>query len=96
MKEIDVSWAAREYQRSDESDGTTATAFEDGAEWMRKELTRWHDVRTEFPEFRQELLIKMKRKNGTTFHSIGWMVGQKIFVKHVRGAEIVAWRYIHE
>lgn len=65
-------------------------------ERVRRELTRWHDVGTEFPEFRQELLIKMKRKNGKTFHSIGWMVGQQIFVKHARGAEIVAWRYIHE
>lgn len=34
---------ARDYQRSDEDDGTTATAFQNGAEWMRKELTRWHN-----------------------------------------------------
>ena len=71
-------------------------AEQETEERVREELTRWHDVRTELPEFQQELLLKMKRKSGTTFHSIGWMVGQQIFVEHVRGAEIVAWRYIHE
>ena len=48
---------AREYQRSDESDGTTATAFIDGAEWMRKKLTRGND-----PLLEEQQLIK-KDKN---------------------------------
>lgn len=38
MKSIED--AARDYQRSDESDGTTATAFEHGAEWMWNELAQ--------------------------------------------------------
>lgn len=63
---------------------------------IREELTRWHDIRTEFPEFRQELLLKMKRKDGTTFCWIGWMAGERIFAKYARGAKVVAWRYIHE
>ena len=72
--------------------------FKAGAEWMREELTRWHDIRTEFPEFRQEVLLKMRMKKGTTIYRIGWLAknGRYIVTQYARHAEVVAWRYIHE
>ena len=98
MKEIDVSWAAREYQRSDESDGTTATAFEDGAEWMRKELTHWNDPTMSLLEVCKEVLLKMKWKDGTNHYVVGWLTEKGRFTTSVPfvTSEIEGWRYIHE
>ena len=74
-------------------------AEEEAEERVRTELTRWYDIGTEFPEFRKEVLLKMKmKKNGTTIYRIGWLAknGQYIVTQYARHAEVVAWRYIHD
>lgn len=91
---------ARDYQRSDEDDGTTATAFQNGAEWMRKELTRWHDPKEVIPEPNHIVLTKWKYKDGS---------GEIIYIGGFNGEEweahammypelfdIIGWREIHE
>lgn len=91
----------REYQRSDESDGTTATAFIDGAEWMRGELTRWHDPKEVLPEDKEVLCKIDKRLN--TYEVMrhdrhGWWMRAPI----PEGGwcacdyDVIGWREIHE
>lgn len=91
---------ARDYQRSDEDDGTTATAFQNGAEWMRKELTRWNDPKEVPSEPNHIVLTKWKHKDGS---------GEIIYVGGFNGEEweahammypelfdIIGWREIHQ
>lgn len=56
---------ARDYQRSDQSDGTTATAFENGASWMRTELTVWNDPKIQLPTHDKEVLCITDRTRNT-------------------------------
>lgn len=56
---------AREYQRSDQSDGTTASAFENGASWMRTELTAWNDPKIQLPTHDKEVLCITDRTRNT-------------------------------
>ena len=69
---------ARDYQRSDEDDGTTATAFQNGAEWMRKELTRWHDPKEVIPAPNHIVLTMWKYKDGSgKIISVGGFNGEE-------------------
>ena len=92
--ELNISDRAREYQRSDESDGTTATAFENGAEWMLKELTRWHDPRENIPAPQQNVLVK----DALGMYSVDWFEPEfgTFYGEYTNGIRVVAWRYIHE
>lgn len=95
---------SRDYQRSDEDDGTTATAFQNGAEWMCKELTRWHDPKEELPEYYKAVEIKHCGSGQTTISTAWLSAGDAggylwtidgtnvlVNVKH-----IIGWREIHE
>jgi hypothetical protein len=95
---------ARDYQRSDEDDGTTATAFQNGAEWMRKELTRWRDPKEELPEYYKVVEVKWYGSGliriSTAWLSVGdaggylWTIEGTSRLINVRN--ILGWREIHE
>lgn len=95
---------ARDYQRSDEDDGTTATAFQNGAEWMRKELTRWHDPKEELPQYYNVVEVKWYGSGlsriSTAWLSAGdaggylWTIEGTSRLINVRN--ILGWREIHE
>lgn len=52
---------SRDYQRSDEDDGTTATAFQNGAEWMREELIARHEA--EISAYKKAVKEGLQREN---------------------------------
>lgn len=96
-----IEYMGREYQRSDESDGTTATAFIDGAEWMRKELTRWNDPKVILPPPDIQVIIKLKYKNGMICYAAARFSRKEVLWFYnqysVCGVEsIIGWREIHE
>lgn len=91
---------ARDYQRSDEDDGTTATAFQNGAEWMRKELTRWRDPKEERPKPNHIVLTKWKYKDGSgEIISVGGFNGEEWDARAMMYPElfdVIGWREIHK
>lgn len=105
--ELNISDRAREYQRSDEDDGTTATAFENGAEWMQAELTRWHDPKEDLPKPNTTVLCKVNGYTESDYLTLTycdnqwWIfhtesspfgpVGCSCYFPH----EVLAWREIH-
>ncbi len=94
MKSIED--AARDYQRSDESDGTTATAFEHGAEWMREELTQWHDPNKP-PAKGHTVLLKIKNSEDNVKYAVGYNACGCWYGGGVgRYDHVVGWREIHE
>lgn len=95
---------ARDYQRSDYADGTSATAFEHGAEWMRMVLTSWHDPKKELPDENADVIVRyVARKEGicTGRYNINkerWELND-MYLCHLSTKvpiHIIAWREIHE
>lgn len=96
---------ARDYQRSDEDDGTTATAFQNGAEWMRKELTRWRDPKEELPEYVKAVEVKYKAF-GKIMMAVAWRLGcldngEDVWYidgtsRRIYHENIIGWREIQE
>lgn len=87
---------SRDYQRSDEDDGTTATAFQNGAEWMRKELTRWHDPK-DLPERGKDVLLKMEFiESGELMYSVGYWYDSYFSNTLGHHCEVIGWQEIHE
>ena len=41
--------------------------FEAGAEWMREELTRWHDPKKELPDTNRDVLVKTTLCSGWSY-----------------------------
>lgn len=102
MKCTTIEDMGREYQRSNEDYGTTASAFIAGAEWMRREPTRWHDPKDEMPEYYKAVEVKYKLSGliriSTAWLSAGdaggylWTIdGTNRIIKN-----IIGWREIHE
>lgn len=96
---------SRDYQRSDEDDGTTATAFQNGAEWMCKELTRWHDPKEELPPIYDNVMVKYMALDGCEHVAIAWRsagdAGGYTYAISGTGVAInsrnvIGWREIHE
>lgn len=52
---------SRDYQRSDEDDGTTATAFQNGAEWMREQLIAHYEA--EISAYKKAVKEGLQREN---------------------------------
>lgn len=95
---------SRDYQRSDEDDGTTATAFQNGAEWMREEMTRWHDPIEETPEPYKVVEVKY-RSSGMIRISTAWVApgdagGYDWTIdgtnRTINRTKVIGWREIHE
>ncbi|MDE5709172.1 MAG: hypothetical protein K2I32_06985 [Alistipes sp.] len=72
--------------------------FKAGAEWMREELTRWHDAQIEPPELYVDVLLKMRIGSGVTIYRVGWLDedGQWIVNYLAAREKIIGWRYIRE
>lgn len=69
-------------------------SFMAGAEWMRDELTRWHDPKEELPEPMKDVLVKCSSKTCTVdFYEpqLGCFFGE-----HATYMRVIGWRYIHE
>lgn len=52
---------SRDYQRSDEDDGTTATAFQNGAEWMREQMIAHYEA--EISAYKKAVKEGLQREN---------------------------------
>lgn len=91
---------SRDYQRSDESDGTTATAFQNGAEWMHKELIQWYDPKEKLPPDDMEVLCRIDCCYNTYLilrhNNLGWWMLASNGGRCVCVFEVVGWRPIHE
>lgn len=77
------------------------SCFEDGAQWMREELTRWRDPKEELPENDIEVLCIIDSLAGTFMvvrhNDLGWWM----LPPHYNGwceccFNVLRWRYIHK
>ena len=73
-------------------------SFIAGAGSEHAELTRWNDPTISLPKGYKEVLLKMKRKDGTNHYVVGWLTEKGRFTTSVPFllSEIEGWRYIHE
>lgn len=102
MKTIEE--ASRDYQRSDEDDGTTATAYLNGAIWAREQLAQWYDPKEYLPKLHDDVLVKYYL-NGKYAYAVAnlnenmtkgyfWLISPIDIV--LRYSSVVGWRPIHE
>lgn len=76
--------------------------FEEGAEWMHEELTRWHDPKEELPDGDQEVLCMIHKKYNTyavlEYYQGEWWQPAPVPAGGWCGydGEIICWREIHE
>lgn len=73
--------------------------FEAGAEWMRKELTRWHDPKEELPQRNIDVLVKLRDtyKGDKIHYSVGYINGACWFGDSIGATDdVIGWREIHE
>lgn len=75
--------------------------FEAGAEWMRKELTRWHDPKEEPPEGKEVLCMTGRRSHTyevLRYDKHGWWMRVHIPESGWCACDcnVIGWREIHE
>lgn len=72
--------------------------FKAGEQYIRKELTRWHDPKEELPEIGKDVLFRIKYPSTDIF---SYQVGQlqdngRVRLPLIGFGDIIGWREIHE
>ncbi len=75
--------------------------FEDGAQWMREELIRWHDPKVELPENDREVLCIIDSWTSTFMvlkhNDLGWWMHPPHYYGWCSCCfNVLGWRNIHE